>query len=459
MEKVAKERSGIGEDEARVTDDAMASLIEDYCREAGVRNLQKHLEKIYRKVALKLAKEKGPEASKRVGDSRAKLLSAKKQVADKEEELRVAKITNGTEPKPAKSGGGKTKNTKESSLDSLSAALAELRDLVLSNEKDVHAALALTAVQDPVVVNAGADLVQYVGKYFPITTFRLCDCPYETDTFFFIVSGQPPFQTDRIYDKTPPGVVTGLAWTSMGGSTLYIECTGIHQNAVNDFDDDEMEDGDGDDDYKRTAPKRKGESSKRKNKLIGGSRKTVGGTLKTTGQLGDVMTESATIAHTFAKNFVALRHPGNDYFDVTKLHLHVPAGSTPKVGIGAFTKSRTTVCAYPRLTLSFIYPKDGPSAGCTMVTAMVSLATGKAVRPNLAMTGEVTLTGIVMPIGGVKEKTIAARRSGVTHILFPEGNKKDFHELSAEVKQGLEVFFVKTYDDVYKHALEWDVAE
>ena len=335
----------------------MASLIEDYCREAGVRNLQKHLEKIYRKVALKLAKEKGPEASKRVGDSRAKLLSAKKQVADKEEELRVAKITNGTEPKPAKSGGGKTKNTKESSLDSLSAALAELRDLVLSNEKDVHAALALTAVQDPVVVNAGADLVQYVGKYFPITTFRLCDCPYETDTFFFIVLGQPPFQTDRIYDKTPPGVVTGLAWTSMGGSTLYIECTGIHQNAVNDFDDDEMEDGDGDDDYKRTAPKKKGESSKRKNKLVGGSRKTVGGTLKTTGQLGDVMTESATIAHTFAKNFVALRHPGNDYFDVTKLHLHVPAGSTPKVVIGAFTKSRTTVCPYK--TDTFFYLSQG----------------------------------------------------------------------------------------------------
>jgi Lon-like ATP-dependent protease len=138
-------------------------------------------------------------------------------------------------------------------------------------------------------------------------------------------------------------------------------------------------------------------------------------------------------------------HPGNAYFDETALHVHVPAGATPK---------------------------DGPSAGCTMITAMVSLATGwglyklnpvithklesawflqplhlsseklvlrfaasnstcaattgKPVRPNLAMTGEVTLTGIVMPIGGVKEKTIAARRSGVTTILFPQGNKKDY---------------------------------
>ena len=92
-----------------------------------------------------------------------------------------------------------------------------------------------------------------------------------------------------------------------------------------------------------------------------------------------------------------------------------------------------------------------------MVTAMVSLALGKAVRPNLAMTGEVTLTGIVMPIGGVKEKTIAARRSGVTTILFPEGNRKDFAELSDDVKEGLEVHFVRTYDDVYKHALDWEV--
>ena len=164
-----------------------------------------------------------------------------------------------------------------------------------------------------------------------------------------------------------------------------------------------------------------------KKKKTNKSPTTSGGTLKTTGQLGDVMRESATIAHTFAKGFVAQRDPGNKYFDSTKLHLHVPAGSTPK---------------------------DGPSAGCTMVTAMVSLATNKAVKPNLAMTGEVTLTGIVMPIGGVKEKTIAARRSGVTTILFPEGNRNDFSELSDDIKEGLEVHFVSTYEDVYKHALE-----
>lgn len=371
LEKVAKERSGIGESEASISDSAMNSLIEDYCREAGVRNLQKHLEKVYRKVALKLAKEKGPEASKQVGDARAKYTAAKKAMEEKEEELRILKIG---------SKNTSEKKTKEKDLKALEGALSDLKDLVESTEKEVQTVLDSTKIQDAVVVNSGPDLVEYVG--------------------------QPPFATDRIYDKTPPGVVTGLAWTSMGGSTLYIECTAIHQNA--EVLEEEEEDSD-------------------KKKKTNKSPTTSGGTLKTTGQLGDVMRESATIAHTFAKGFVAQRDPGNKYFDSTKLHLHVPAGSTPK---------------------------DGPSAGCTMVTAMVSLATNKAVKPNLAMTGEVTLTGIVMPIGGVKEKTIAARRSGVTTILFPEGNRNDFSELSDDIKEGLEVHFVSTYEDVYKHALE-----
>ena len=349
LEKVARERSGIGEGESTITDAAMTSLIEDYCREAGVRNLQKHLEKIYRKVALKLAKAKGPEASKRVGDARAKVIAARKALDAKEDERK--KIA------------GTAKSTK--TVEAAEAEVSAARDALEAAEVGVEEAMKATAASDAVVVDAGKDLVEYVG--------------------------QPPFQTDRIYDVTPPGVVTGLAWTSMGGSTLYIECTAITQT---------------------------------------GSEKK-GGTLRTTGQLGDVMQESSAIAHTYARAFLANRDPGNAFFDETALHVHVPAGSTPK---------------------------DGPSAGCTMITAMVSLATGKAVRPNLAMTGEVTLTGIVMPIGGVKEKTIAARRSGVTTILFPEGNRKDYEELSDDIKEGLEVHFVSTYDEVYKHALAWDDA-
>ena len=325
----------------------MNALIENYCREAGVRNLQKHLEKIYRKVALKLAKSKGPEAAKQVGEARKVVEVAKKALSAKEAEAKKV------------AASAKSEKIVATADEEVVAAKEALR----LAEEGVTAAMQATAVEDAIVIDEGKDLVDYVG--------------------------QPPFQTDRIYDTTPPGVVTGLAWTAMGGSTLYIECTAIKQH---------------------------GEDAK-------------GGSLKITGLLGDVMKESSSIAHTYARAFLHEKAPGNAFFDETALHIHVPAGSTPK---------------------------DGPSAGCTMITAMVSLATNKPVRPNLAMTGEVTLTGIVMPIGGVKEKTIAARRSGVTTIIFPRGNKKDYEELSEDVKEGLEVHFVSTYDEVYKHALAWD---
>ena len=152
----------------------------------------------------------------------------------------------------------------------------------------------------------------------------------------------------------------GLAWTSMGGDTLYIEAAAIEQ-------------GDG-----KAA-------------------------LKATGQLGDVMKESATIAHTFTRAYLAKVDPGNDFLERTAIHVHVPAGATPK---------------------------DGPSAGGTVVTSLLSLATGTPVREDLAMTGEVTLTGRILPIGGVKEKVLAARRSHIRHVIFPEGNRRDWEEMS-----------------------------
>mmetsp|Transcript_2627 Transcript_2627/g.4154 ORF Transcript_2627/g.4154 Transcript_2627/m.4154 type:complete len:631 (+) Transcript_2627:155-2047(+) len=370
LEKSAKERSGVGEAESSITDPAMTALIEHYCREAGVRNLQKHLEKIYRKVALKLAKSKGPEAAVKVGQARAAVVAAKKTLEAKEENakkvaedaLKLPSLLKQKIPSlpPDVFDVGAAQ---QKSIDAAEEEVATARAALAAAEEGVVAAASATAAENAIVIDSGADLVDYVG--------------------------QPPFQTDRIYDHTPPGVVTGLAWTSMGGSTLYIECTSIVQH---------------------------GEDKK-------------GGTLKTTGQLGDVMKESTAIAHTYARAFLHTTDPGNHYFDDTALHVHVPAGATPK---------------------------DGPSAGCTMITAMVSLAMGKPVRPNLAMTGEVTLTGIVMPIGGVKEKVIAARRSGVTTILFPRGNKTDYEELSDDIKQGLEVHFVSTYEEVYKHALNWE---
>lgn len=199
--------------------------------------------------------------------------------------------------------------------------------------------------------------------------------------------GKPIFTHDRMYESTPPGVVMGLAWTAMGGSALYIE----------------------------TA----------KRKLIEAPKKDgVGdGSLELTGHLGDVMKESARIALTVARNFIRKSDQDNNFLESSHIHLHVPEGATPK---------------------------DGPSAGVTIVTALLSLAKGTPIRQNVAMTGEVSLMGKVLPVGGIKEKTIAAKRSGVNCIILPEENKKDYTDLPSFITDGLEVHFVDHYSDVYK---------
>ena len=135
------------------------------------------------------------------------------------------------------------------------------------------------------------------------------------------------------------------------------------------------------------------------------------------------MVESSEIAYSYVMAHIADYGVEPEFFDQHFIHLHVPAGATPK---------------------------DGPSAGITMATALVSMITGKTVKKKLAMTGELTLTGRVLPIGGVKEKTIAARRSGLKILVFPDDNRADFDDLPDYLKEGLEVHFVKTFKDVYQ---------
>ncbi|XP_055105969.1 lon protease homolog, mitochondrial isoform X4 [Symphalangus syndactylus] len=207
--------------------------------------------------------------------------------------------------------------------------------------------------------------------------------------------GKPVFTVERMYDVTPPGVVMGLAWTAMGGSTLFVE-TSLRRPQDKDT---------------------KGDKD---------------GSLEVTGQLGEVMKESARIAYTFARAFLMQHAPANDYLVTSHIHLHVPEGATPK---------------------------DGPSAGCTIVTALLSLAMGRPVRQNLAMTGEVSLTGKILPVGGIKEKTIAAKRAGVTCIVLPAENKKDFYDLAAFITEGLEVHFVEHYREIFDIAFPDEQAE
>merc|ERR1711871_980355 len=256
-----REDTGLDEGQVIMEDDAMRALIRQYAREAGVRNLQQQLEKIHRKVSLKVVKE----------------------------ETKSVRIT-------------------------------------ADNLKD------------------------YLGN--------------------------PRFTSDRLYDVTPPGVVMGLAYTQMGGATLYIETIGSK----------------------------------------------LGKSLKTTGRMGETMVESSSIAHTYADQFLATIDPENPTLREAGMHMHIPEGATPK---------------------------DGPSAGISMTTSLLSYALGKTVRNNLAMTGEITLTGKVLPVGGIKEKTIAAKRSGIDTVVLPVDNKKDFDELPEYIKEGMTVHFADYYRDVY----------
>jgi ATP-dependent Lon protease len=191
--------------------------------------------------------------------------------------------------------------------------------------------------------------------------------------------GKPVFAPDEYFGRTP-GVVTGLAWTSLGGATLQVEATAVPSQS-------------------------KG--------------------FKQTGQLGSVMLESADIAYSYVMAHLEEYGAKPDFFDRHFVHLHVPAGATPK---------------------------DGPSAGVTMATALISMISGKPVRKDLAMTGELTLTGHVLPIGGVKEKVIAARRAGYRILVFPEANKKDFEELPAYLRKGLKAEFARHFEDVFEAA-------
>lgn len=155
--------------------------------------------------------------------------------------------------------------------------------------------------------------------------------------------------------------------------------------------------------------------------------KVENGSLQVTGHLGDVMKESSQIALTVARNFLHNVEPTNTFLETTHLHLHVPEGATKK---------------------------DGPSAGITIVTALTSLALNKPIRQNIAMTGEVSLTGKVLPVGGIKEKIIAAKRVGVHCIILPEENRKDFSELADFITKDVEVHFVSEYSDVYRIVFE-----
>ncbi|KAL5217115.1 hypothetical protein ABZP36_017799 [Zizania latifolia] len=379
LEKNTRESCGIMPEQVEVTDGALLALIENYCREAGVRNLQKQIEKIYRKIALQLVRQGvSNEPSREITLVEASEQPTSIDFATKLEDksLRSALEEDASVPVHVTPTDFSCENINVVSLTTNSEIDHNEHPMGASKETSAEENATLMNTSSKNEANAGTKKV--IEALVDKTVEKVVVDASNLDNFV----GKAVFQTERIYDQTPVGVVMGLAWNAMGGSTLYIE----------------------------TAKVEEGLEGKEKGALV------------VTGQLGDVMKESAQIAHTVCRSILHEKEPNSRFFSKSKLHLHVPAGATPK---------------------------DGPSAGCTMVTSILSLAMGKTVKKDLAMTGEVTLTGRILPIGGVKEKTIAARRSGVKTIIFPSANRRDFDELAPNVKEGLEVHFVDKYSEIY----------
>ena len=267
----------------------------------------------------------------------------------------------------------------------------EATGLSTLSEKPQFNKLAIEKVIEQYTRESGVrQLEKQINKAFRKMAFikaRDGELPYVkiTPDKLFDLLGRPPYYRDIYQGNDYAGVVTGLAWTSVGGEILFIE-TSLS----------------------------KGKGSK----------------LTLTGNLGDVMKESAVIALEYVKAHID--HLGVDYriFDQWNIHIHVPEGATPK---------------------------DGPSAGITIATSIASALTQRKVRRNTAMTGEITLRGKVLPVGGIKEKILAAKRAGITDIVMCRDNKKDIDEIPAIYLEGVEFHYVENVRDVWDFALTDEV--
>jgi ATP-dependent Lon protease len=245
---------------------------------------------------------------------------------------------------------------------------------------------ALTGIIEDYTREAGVrSLEREIGKVFRNVAVRIAEAPGEKVQIhpgdLVAILGQPRFENEVAMRTSVPGVATGLAWTPVGGDILFIEAT--------------------------RAPGK--------------------GVLILTGQLGDVMRESAQAALSLVKNRAASLGLDPTVFEKSDIHIHVPAGATPK---------------------------DGPSAGVAMFTALYSLLSGRTVRSDTAMTGEISLRGLVLPVGGIKEKVTAAARAGLTRVMLPARNRRDYDDIPEETRKSLDFIWLERVDDVIAAALE-----
>jgi ATP-dependent Lon protease len=316
-----RDRNGLREDEVQISDEVLRTIISEYTREAGVRNLERELGTVLRKTATKIA-------------------SAQSQT-----------------DAPAKAGAQDAKKSAGK-----------------SNGKVPDAEVAKAAKK---ASKAKAAKAEKAAKATPVKI----DLEVVRDAL-----GRQRFFQESASRTATPGVATGLAVTGTGGDVLFVEATAM----------------------------KAGESAP-------------GNALVLTGQLGDVMKESARIALSYVRGHAQELGIEESAFEGQEFHVHVPAGAIPK---------------------------DGPSAGVTMVTALASLLSGRPVKHTVGMTGEVTLQGRVLPIGGLKQKALAAHAAGLTDVILPERNRGDLDEIPEEVREQMAFHPVMTVQEVLDRALE-----
>jgi ATP-dependent Lon protease len=370
------EKNGLKKNQIKYETDALYFIAESYARESGVRNYEKCLDKIHRKIIAQFfADEKiiALEAQvnrlkktedKAFAEAQKKGARAEKS-SDAQKESGGAQNTANPDKKKKRAAGAimlakailaGEKRSLSDAMESKDFALEE-KSSTPSEEKPREYSQAVKDAEKA-LQDALAEQVE-VNKERVITYLE-----------------KPPFDESQIIKADKAGTAIGLAWTNMGGDTLLIE-----------------------------AVAHKGKEG-----------------FQVTGHLGDVMKESASIALTWAKRFVLAENIADtSWFEKNTIHLHIPEGATPK---------------------------DGPSAGITMSTALLSLMKNTRIKPEWAMTGELSLTGQVLPIGGLKEKTVAAKRNKIKHIIIPKGNERDLDKIPVHVKKGLSFHSVTRMDEV-----------
>ncbi len=320
-----RDRNGLREDEVTISDEVLRTIISEYTREAGVRNLERELGTVLRKTATKIASAQSQTEAEEADAA---------PTTDAQDAAKSAAKSNGKVPDADVKKAAKKAKAK--------AAKAE------KTAKATPVKIDLEVVRDAL--------------------------------------GRQRFFQESASRTATPGVATGLAVTGTGGDVLFVEATAM----------------------------KAGESAP-------------GNALVLTGQLGDVMKESARIALSYVRGHAQELGISESAFEGQEFHVHVPAGAIPK---------------------------DGPSAGVTMVTALASLLSGRPVKHTVGMTGEVTLQGRVLPIGGLKQKALAAHAAGLTDVILPERNRGDLDEIPEEVREQMAFHPVMTVQEVLDRALE-----